>query len=158
MTRPTVGKIAAELSTKAPYSRDPIELQREMHKQYMDEVLACIKEFRKQCIGDFYVVVLTKKERLMPNVYRNYFFARNSCPTPDYDQAVFKFHAQEEGLQFLWVIPSRDTSVLLLNNAMIVASEERELAKYVIDFANGTLFKLAKKLNGECEDSPLLDA
>lgn len=157
MTRPTVGKISADLRAKAPDSRDPIELQKEMHKNYMQELFTCIADFKKNYYQDFYVVVLTKKERLMPNVYRNYFFARKSCPTPDYDQALFKYHSQKEAIEFLWVIPSRDSCMLLKNNALQVAPEERTLLGYVLEFADGTLFKLAKKLNGEKEDSPLLD-
>lgn len=34
MKRETVGKLATDLSKKEPDTRDPIELEREMHKDY----------------------------------------------------------------------------------------------------------------------------
>ena len=86
----------------------------------------------------------------------NYFYARLSCPTPDYDQTLYKYSHKQESLTFLWVIPSRDTCQLLKDNALQVVPEERELLGFVLNFADGSLFKLAKKLNGEVEDSSLL--
>jgi len=55
----------------------------------------------------FYVCVITKKERLMDNVLRNYFLARSTCPTPQYDQTVYKYHRDSGAIQFLWVLPSK---------------------------------------------------
>lgn len=158
MKRETVGKISSDLLQKAPESRDPIEIQREMQEDYLDNLIQCVNAHKKELQSDFYVVVLTKKERLMPNVYRNYFFARLSCPTPDYDQAVYRYDYKKEELEYLWCIPSRDTSILLRDNALQVAPEEQGLLKHVLDFADGTLFKLAKKLNKECADSPLIES
>ena len=39
---------------------------------------------------------------------------------------------------------------------MLVMPEERQLLQFVLDFADGSLFQLAKKLNGETIDSILL--
>jgi hypothetical protein len=78
----TVGKISSELLKKAPDSRDPIELQREIHKTYEKDFYECLRRGRQQYTGEYYVVVLTKKERLMENVLRNYFLCRTSWPYP----------------------------------------------------------------------------
>jgi hypothetical protein len=155
---PTVGKTASQLLTKTPDSCDPIEIRREMQKEYLDNLLQCVSDHRKKMPTDFYVVVLTKNERLLPNVFRNYFFARSSCPTPDYDQSVFKFYSEREEIVFLWSIPSQDACIHLKENAILVAPEERELLACVLDFADGTLYKLAKKLNSEQVDSGFLQS
>jgi hypothetical protein len=156
MKKETVGKIAYDLMQKEPDSRDPIEIEREVHKNYEAQIIACIEDGKKYYTEDFYIIVITKKERLMHNVLRNYFFHRQSCPTPDYDQTVYKYTISTENIEFLWVIPSKDTCILLKQNALEVVPEERQLLKYVLDFADGTLYKLSKKLNGEAEDSSLL--
>jgi hypothetical protein len=44
----------------------------------------------------------------------------------------------------------------MTENAIAIPESERELLNFVLDFQDGTLLKLAKKLNGEEEDSPLL--
>ena len=101
----TVGQVSLELSQKAPESRDPIELQREMHKDYVKNVIECIERSKKDFSKDFFVVVITKRERLMENVLRNYFTSRLSCPTPDYDQTVYKYHVKTDEIDYLWSIP-----------------------------------------------------
>lgn len=152
----TVGKVSLDLSQKDPYSRDPIELQREMHKDYVSNVIECINRSKKDFPNDFFVVVITKKERLMPNVLRNYFTARLTCPTPEYDQTVYKYLSKREDLEYLWTIPSKDTVSLLINNALEVSPEERELLMHALSFTDGTYFRKAKELNGEADDSILI--
>src|ERR1700683_1834898 len=85
----TVGQQYLDVAYKEPYSRDPIELQREMQKEYLDNLKEVIQLFRKKHPQDFFAVQTTKREKLMPNMFRNYFFCRFSCPTPDYDQSVY---------------------------------------------------------------------
>lgn len=153
----TVGKIASDLLQKEPDSFSPIENMREQLTEYENNLFECIKRYKNSFPFNFFVVVITKKERLMPNVLRNYFYARASCPTPDYDQIVYHYLHGDEALHFLWVIPSRDTCLLLKENALEVPQSERQLLDFVLDFSDGSLFKLAKKLNGEVEDSPRLD-
>lgn len=156
--RPSIGESVSQLLSTTPDSCDPIEIQRTMQKEYLDNLLHCTSEHRKKVLSDFFVVVITKNEKLLPNVFRNYFFARNSCPTPDYDQSVFKFCADTEDLAFLWSIPSMDACIHLRENAVLVAPEERELLACVLNFADGTLYKLAKQLNREQIDSGLLQS
>jgi hypothetical protein len=156
--RDTVGKLATDLLQKEAPTRDPIELQREMQKTYEDQVLEAINRGIKQYPGDFYVVVETKKERLLENVLRNYFFPRSTCPTPIYDQTVYRYHAQEQAIEFLWVVPSRDTCVLMRENFLSIVDDEKPLLQFVLMFEDGTLLRYAKKLNGEEVDSPLIIA
>ena len=156
MTRETVGKISSELLAKQPDSQNPIEIERELHKDYENNVYECIDRGKKDFLGDFFVVVITKKEPLMQNVLRHYFFCRLSCPTPDYDQTVYKFFRDTEIVELIWVIPSRDACFILKENSSQVSPVEFGLLEYVLKFADGTLYKLAKSLNGEAEDSTLL--
>lgn len=155
-SRDTVGKISSDLLNKTPYSTDPIEIERAMHEDYVKNLTTCVETSKKNFFGDFFVIVLTKKERLMTNVLRHYFFARKSCPTPDYDQAVYHYTARKDDIEFLWVIPSKEACLTFTEQASSIAPEEWGLLKYVLEFADGTLFKKAKILNGEKEDSPEL--
>lgn len=145
----TIGKISSDLLQKEPETRDPIEIQREAHKDYCKHLEECIYKHKKFFMNDFYVVVITKQERLMHNVIRNFFAARLSCPTPTYDQTVYKFNYKDNSIEFLWVVPSKDTCEYLASNALIVDNDERVLLGFVIDFYNNTLLNKAKKLNGE---------
>jgi hypothetical protein len=151
--RETVGKISSDLLNKTPITNDPIEIERAMHGDYLKNMLSCIDDASDEFGNAYFIVVLTKRERLMSNVLRNYFFARSTCPTPDYDQTVYLYKKDADCLDFIWVIPSKDTCIYLKNNALSVVEEEKQLLRFVLDFADGTLYKLAKKLNNEVDDS-----
>lgn len=152
----TVGSISLDLAKKAPDSRDPIELEREAHKDYEQNVLAKLEEGKRLYDNDFYIVVLTKKERLMSNVLRHYYLHRISCPTPDYDQTVYRYSKKDNDLVFLWTLPSKDTCQLFLANRHIIDPLEWELLKFILQFEDGSLMRTAKKLNGESVESELL--
>lgn len=156
MTRQKVGKYSADLLQKQPETKSPIEQMYENLTDYDKHIFTCIDDGKKRFDGDFFLVVLTKKEPLMPNVLRNYFIARISCPTPDYDQTVYKYTKADEIVDFLWVIPSKDTCFLLKKHALEVPESERELLNFVLRFSDGDLYRLCKKLNGEQADSNLL--
>lgn len=153
--REKVGKISTDLLQK----KEPIipsEQAAAMLTDWDKNMLEAINAGLKKYHHDFYIVVETKKERLMQNIIRNFFFTRVSCPTPNYDQTVFKYHYKDDLLEFLWVIPARDICHDLRDNALFVPVEHKELLQFVLDFDDGTLFKKCKLLNGEEMDSPIL--
>ena len=153
MTRETVGKIATDLlPNQIDDTHTAIDQMREQLTEWDKNIeLAVEQGLKDYMVGDFYVVVSTKKERLLPNVLRNYFFTRFSCPTPEYDQTVYRYHRADDALEFLWVVPSKDTCHHFYNNPLQIEGDERELLEYVLSFMDGTLLYKAKKLNGEIE-------
>lgn len=154
----TVGKIATDLAAQDTHAQSPIELERAMHKDYEENVQQCIERGKKEHPGDFYIVVITKKERLLQNVLRHYYLHRATCPTPEYDQTVYKYFREHDAHQFLWVVPDKITCEMMRDNALQVPDPERDLLRFVLDFYDDTLMKLSKKLNGEFLETPLLTA
>ena len=123
-----------------------------MQSKYVENLIECTKNFRKAFDKqDFYVVVLTKRERLMEKLFRLYYTARHSCPTPEYDQSVYKFDYKDEHLSFLWTVPDKESCYHLRDNAIMVHPDERQLLKFVLDFFDGSLLALSKKLNKETD-------
>jgi hypothetical protein len=154
----TMGAVSLELARSAADNTHSAHDQMlECLSDWDKSLFECAEDFKKRTPTDFYIVVITKKERLMPNVLRNYFTARFSCPTPDYDQTVYRFERKNDVIDFLWTIPSKDTCLQLKEHALAIHPEERQLLQFVLDFADGSLFELAKKLNGEEEHSPFLE-
>ncbi len=134
-----------------------IDKQREMQQDYLVNLIECINTFKQaHPHKNFFVVVLAKNERLLTNVVRNYFMARLSCPTPNYDQTVYQYFAHTESLNFIWVIPDRDTCFHLKENVLQVHPEEHDLLKFIFAFSDGTLYNYCKYLNGELDDAPKL--
>lgn len=149
MTKETVGKIARDLMMKDQESRSPIELEREMQSEYMEELLKCVDTHYELLAGNFFIQVITKNEKLLHNVFRNYFAARRSCPTPDYDQTVFMYNREKGAIEYIWTIPSKDTCIHLLMHANEVVESERPLLKFVMQFENGQLARRCMELNNE---------
>ena len=147
--RKTVGHEAYDRLKAGPNTADAIELEREMHKDYEKNIFECIARGRKFYTQSFYVVVDTKKERVAENIVRNLFYHRLSCPTPTYDQTVYFFDITKDQIEFVWVIPSKDTCLMLMQNWQNVVESERDLLTYVLQFASGKLDEVAQFRNGE---------
>lgn len=148
----TVGQISKDLREKDILpSHSANDQMQESLTDYDSNIYECIQRGLKDYADDFYIVVVTKKERLMPNVLRNYFLIRLSCPTPTYDQVLYKYDRSEERIEFIWVIPSAHACQELLNNALNIDQSQKELLSFVIDFVDGTLDRKAMILNGEIE-------
>lgn len=154
--REKLGKIVYDNMLKPEESLKAVDLQAGMQEEYMDELLNCIDQNYSKFDKEFYIVVLTKAEKILKKVVRNYFFARQSCPTPDFDQSVFKYNKESEKIDFMWTIPSLDACEYLIKHATEIPTNERELLGFVAQFVTGKLLERSKKLNGEVKDSNIL--
>lgn len=157
MKRETVGSIVAELNSKPQDEITVIDQTGENLSEYESNVWECVDRSKKDFPGNFYVVVLTKAEKALMRTLRHQFFARLSCPTPNYDQTVYYYNRQDYDLTLLWTIPSQEASHHLKLNALYVAPEEKELLNYVLSFSDGSLFKQCQKLNGEIANTPFIE-
>lgn len=148
----TVGAIAADALQKAPDTRDPIEIQRANEQGYIDNLIKCVEDHRSRFLGDFYVIVISKNERLLHNVIRCFFLARSTCPTPDYDQSVYLYRSEQQEIEHIWTIPDKETCLLYIENADSIVPTEYPLLECVLNFKNGFYYNLCKKLNNEQRD------
>ena len=146
-----VGKSSYDLLMQEHKQFSAIEYEREMHKDYEKEINACIKHHSNIFKEDFFVVVLRKRERLKDNVLRTYFFGRRSCPTPTYDQTVYKYSYHTGDIEFIWTIPDLETCTVMNRDALLVPKEERDLLNFVFDFYSGVLDMKAAILNNEVQ-------
>lgn len=151
----TVGALALEAAATGDKQVDAVELERAIHKgdqnnkSYDESIEEIVIDGLKVYEGDFFIIVMHKRERLMPNVIRNYFMHRKSCPTPAYDQIVYKFQRKGSILEQLWVIPDKETYWYLLHNRANLPLDQQQLIEYVTQDFAGDLLRLAQKLNGE---------
>lgn len=155
--RETVGSHSVRLAEKTPDAPNAYEQMREQLSDYDKHMHECIMTHRKVFDGDFYIIVITKKEKIMENVLRHYFFARQSCPSPDYDQAVYKYDRLGDKITFLWVIPSVHIVRFMESHPGLVEPDQYELLGYVLKFLDGSLLQQAKALNNERGDSSFLE-
>ena len=146
----TVGAISTELLHKSmQLDHSAVEQMQEMLTDWDKNIQECLDAGKQAYANDFYLHVETKKEPKMNNVIRNYFIHRSTCPTPGYDQTVYKYHHSDERLEFLWVIPCKETYFMMMNHALEIPAEEQDLLGFVVADANGDLLKKCKKLNNE---------
>ena len=148
--RETVGKISSDLIQKPLETKDAIEQTNAMLENYPKDIEKCVFRGKNLYPGeDFFVVVIQKQERLMKNVIRSYFFPRRTCPTPNYDQIVYKYTLQNDQIDLIWVIPNREMSIDFVRNRELVPPQAMSLLKYILDFEDGSLTRRMKELNKE---------
>jgi hypothetical protein len=131
------------------------ELASYMVADYLENLWKCIKQAQDLIEGDFYVTVLGRRERLTPHIIRNLFMPRKSCPTPNTDQTVYRYNRKDDAIEFLWTIPSLEVCLMLKNDASMVVSEERSMLDFVQQFYDGSLSRMAARLNNEKLDDVL---
>jgi len=123
-------------------SQEVGETSAEMNKTFEEELMECVTTYRRNRLDDsspFYVVVLHKKERIMKNVVRRYFFGRESEPTPDYDQVVFKVDPKNMKIDFKWVIPDIETYHDMIFNGQMYPADKQQLVSFCREMNAGTL-------------------
>jgi len=146
----TVGKLSSELLQRDIYADHSAGEQMQAQlSDYESNLFDRVVHGKAVYAGDFYLVVIAKREKLMPNAFRLYYFHRISCPSPDYDQTVYKYHRKDEQLEFLWVIPAKPVIKDMIANRLDLDTSLYQLLKFVIEFVDGTLDKKARELNGE---------
>lgn len=151
--RNTVGYEAVRLFEKGEYVASPIDLREAGLRDYYQNLIDCALKHRKVFTGRFFIIVATKREPLLTNVIRNYFFARKTCPTPEYEQSVFRYDNIDEKIEYIWTVPDKETVHHLLLNAPFVVPAEQELLQMCKDFVSNKLLRKAKKYNQEKETS-----
>jgi len=150
-----VGKLARDLQLQDDQKINPIDLQREIQKgnnsddSYESHLIQCLERGKQSMEGPFFVVVLFKKERIMQNVVRNYFFFRHTCPTPEYDQTVYWFDPKTEELRYLWSVPDKKTAYEIYLSRHELPAEYEELGRFCQEFIDGVLDRKCAELNGE---------
>lgn len=146
-----------ELAAKADNKHTVVDQMEENLTDYEKNVKECAERGLKEYNSDFFVVVLTKKERLFQNIYRHFFLHRKSCPTPEFDQTVYHYIYQKDALKYLWTVPDKETSQMYSENAAFIPPQEKQLLHFVLDFNDGTLDRLCRSLNKEPGTSQYLE-
>jgi len=166
MSKRTVGSIASELMSKSDAKNlNPQDIQRAQEQEYANNLIWCIKHAKKEipcnekcaesCLkrsameGSFFITTALKKEEKLQNVIRHYHIPTKVCPTPTYDQTLYRYNDAKGELEFVWVIPDRETCLMFKENANKIVPEEQGLLKFVMDFYEGTLYRKMKEFNGE---------
>lgn len=165
ISKKTVGEISTDLLLKTSAPLSPIEIQRATENEFLANLqwavnhelkeTDCTEVCKAACLTrsastkDFYVSVLTKSEKKLANVLRNYFVVTHDCPTPFFDQSVWKYVYKRGDLVYLWTVPNQETALTLKQNRNIVVPSEHQSLQFVLDYYDGTLHRFAKGLNGE---------
>ncbi len=155
--RYTVGKIALDL--KSEYKADDVapvsDIGNNSTRSTMDEIWIAVDRGKQEHKDPFFVVVLKRKERTLTNVIRQQFMYRKSCPTPTYLQSVFRYIPKDDELEYLWSLPTKQRCMNMYMNKELVPPEEYQLLRFVMDYFEGNLDRMAQTYNNESILDPL---
>ena len=138
--RKKVGEEAYERLLNPDTKQGVVDTQREADKEYFQELKKTV-DAHKSWDFPYFIIVMNKKERLMENVVRRYFFARRTLPQPTFDCTVWRYDPKTSDLTFLWVIPDRDTCMWMASNPEDIHPEQRHLLGYVMDMLDKKLYR-----------------
>lgn len=153
----TVGKQLQEFIKRNPVHVDTMDQYKQVFKDIERDLREAIERGKKLFEEDFYIEYTRKSEKALYNMPHEYFIPQEVCPTPFYDQNVYKYHKNIDEIEFLWTVPDFNSCQYFLTNKSKIPPSGFQLLKFVMEFYDGTLLKRAKMLNGEKEDSILLE-
>lgn len=153
----TVGKTVYDFYATKQHEAELGEMLPSETARYFRELHSGLDKGKKRFNKDFFIEMVIKKERLMPQILpRLWAVDRSTCPTPFFDQDCYKYNHKDDSLEFVWSVPSPETCKYLKLNALTLSEPDRELLKFVLDYENGILYRLMKILNNEKFDTPEL--
>ncbi len=141
MNNQTVGQAAIDLMQKGDQQQSVIDTQREMQKNYVDNLIEAAKR-GEDLFGKtkpFYICVQNRRERLLNNVIRSQFYPRQTRPSPTYDLSLFWYEPCSENLRFVWCIPDKEAVENLISNENNVPEDHKQLVHFCKAFKAGTL-------------------
>lgn len=150
MKRDTIGKIATDLQTNiiqesAHTISERIQAASPNYKAILHNAYL---EGLKNKPNDFYIELCVKVEKLLWNVDPRWIpHVRDTCPTPCFNQSVYRYNKKDDCLEYMWTIPDIHSCVWMLQNALNLPDEQRELLNYVLDFKDGKLKQICLDLN-----------
>lgn len=148
----TLGQVVNKLLEKQDnYPMTVTEIIEESKVQYWQEAEKQLAVGKKRFNKSFYIEMCQKYEKLFGGIVKPRWLGitRESCPTPMFEQSCFFYNKVDDYLEYMWTIPDMHTCCYLVENSLSIPQEQHELLQYALDFKDGTLLKLCKKLNGE---------
>lgn len=147
----TIGQHVIEMYNKKADTPYVVEKMKQQSAKWNEVMQNCYDVGTKGLPNrDFYIVVLLKHEIIFGDkVWHLLPFVRPTCPSPEYDQTVFKYHHKVGTPEFLWCLPDKETYDWYVENASIIHPDRWGLLKFVLMDKSGVLLKKAKILNGE---------
>lgn len=145
-------------------------LDQEMHQEEMKELSKSFAEQRMRFVyqiaqdsakkdyflnRDFYIVLVPTNTRDTQMLPMDLPFVRRSCPSPGYNQNVWKYHHKTGTLEFLWSIPRKAIYYWLYNNRYKYMNDPvlKSRTVFVVSMESGKLLEWVKKENGELPDA-----
>lgn len=149
----TIGQHAYELNLKEPDTTRAMDLT-EAQSSTWDQTIKEAYELGRKGLPnkDFYIEIQVKWEQILgrerPQLHQ-YSFVKPNCPSPQYDQTLYKYHHKEDKIEYLWTLPDKDTYNYYIDNVTTLHPDRWALLKFVLKDLKGDLLRQSKILNGE---------
>jgi len=146
----TLGQLSLEQEKNRKDNTHTVKEQVEANlREYVPSILKTVEKGKKHFNDDFFVEILFVNNRLIEENQKIIAAARKTCPSPDYERGVYKYHKKDDRLEYLWVIPGVELCKELLSPSYIPVIGEDDLYKNVKDFFNGKLELRSKTENSK---------
>ena len=151
----TAGEMIAEFYEKKQEPITPYEFVNNASMQnYETNLEMCIDWYKKIYPSDFYIEKRLQHEWPLGGVVQPFMKGRITCPTPRPLQTAIKYHRKDEAIEYLWTLPSSgQMQIYKRKRHATLKPEEIKTLKWILDYEDGKLLYLARKLNGEVEST-----
>jgi len=133
-------KIISSKDEKGPETRE-VSLE---HGIKLTDQLQKIIEKHLDYAKKYYIIIFGTSEVASHHINRIKIIVRQTLPLPEWKQTVFSYDNRKNELNYLWSLPNKETSNLMLLNP---DGFDKDLINYIREFLDGSLEKFAIEEN-----------
>lgn len=144
--RETVGAMSIKAAQDQNQS-DTWETTQQREKEILHNLHDFVEKKKVEHRSDFFIMLLSRREKILTNVIRDRLYCLKACPTPNYNQSLWKYHYLDDRLEFLWSVPPKEAVDFLSRYPIEMNDMCADVIKCVFDFIDGTLARKTRELN-----------
>ena len=139
-----VGKAVYDILKRPQQSLLVEDILDQYQHAYVEKMREVVQDEIKNYEPPFYIVVFSKKEHWCELVMRNWFVARQTCPSPkflrhefpNHMHTVYSYDKRSDRIEVLWTLPTKQDADTVLKNRHLY---DPALVKYITDFEKNLL-------------------
>lgn len=148
-------ELAREAIDKGAVATNPLDIAKEEEEKYMNALYECVANHKQLWPSkNFFVHTTMRCEPFARNEFKNFWTGHIDCPSPTYDQTLYHYIANGDRIELLWSIPNEEHARAFKQYAHNIKPEFWPTLQVVLDFYDGKLSQLARKLNNEPDNMP----
>lgn len=120
------------------------------HTDFVQALDKAIDSGKAAYVTDFFIEVCMQDARHLRST-QDHFIVRRSCPLPEFNRIVYRWHYNDNKIEYLWMLPSKYKALALYSNLLTPDEANNRAREFVMQYMDQSLHKKSDEINLELE-------